>query len=103
MGTWELVRSSLHGAIGLLPIFRSLRQKLPFDDDEFDHVHIQNIAFAVPENKVTSETICDGEYFLTVIIYSGHQYTRYILRRYYPASLNLDVGGQSCSSSGWDG
>ncbi|EKM61303.1 uncharacterized protein PHACADRAFT_84271 [Phanerochaete carnosa HHB-10118-sp] len=28
-----------------------LRQKLPFDDDEFDHVHIHGLAFAVPENK----------------------------------------------------
>lgn len=30
----------------------SLRQKLPFEDDEFDHVHIHGLAFAVPENKV---------------------------------------------------
>lgn len=29
-----------------------LRQKLPFEDDEFDHVHIQGMAFAVPEHKV---------------------------------------------------
>lgn len=28
-----------------------LRQKLPFEDDEFDHVHIHGLAFAVPENK----------------------------------------------------
>ncbi|CAL1695096.1 unnamed protein product [Somion occarium] len=28
-----------------------LRQKLPFDDDEFDYVHIQGLAFAVPESK----------------------------------------------------
>lgn len=32
--------------------FRSLTTKLPFDDDEFDHVHIRGIARAVPENKV---------------------------------------------------
>ncbi|GJE85787.1 S-adenosyl-L-methionine-dependent methyltransferase [Phanerochaete sordida] len=31
-----------------------LRQKLPFEDDEFDHVHIHGIGFAVPENKWTS-------------------------------------------------
>ncbi|KAF9056098.1 hypothetical protein BJ165DRAFT_1430860 [Panaeolus papilionaceus] len=28
-----------------------LTTKLPFDDDEFDHVHIQSIARGVPENK----------------------------------------------------
>ncbi|PPQ99563.1 hypothetical protein CVT24_005351 [Panaeolus cyanescens] len=28
-----------------------LTTKLPFDDDEFDHVHIQSIAKGVPENK----------------------------------------------------
>ncbi|KAF7303242.1 UBIQUITIN-CONJUGAT-2 domain-containing protein [Mycena kentingensis (nom. inval.)] len=28
-----------------------LTNKLPFDDDEFDHVHIQGIAQGVPENK----------------------------------------------------
>lgn len=32
--------------------FRSLTTKLPFDDDEFDYVHIRGIARAVPENKV---------------------------------------------------
>ena len=32
----------------------SLRQKLPFEDDEFDHVHIHGLAFAVPENKVSA-------------------------------------------------
>jgi ubiquinone/menaquinone biosynthesis C-methylase UbiE len=30
----------------------SLTTKLPFDDDEFDHVHVHAIARAVPENKV---------------------------------------------------
>ncbi|KAI8990481.1 hypothetical protein BD414DRAFT_535785 [Trametes punicea] len=29
-----------------------LRNKLPFDDDEFDHVHIQCLAMGIPENKV---------------------------------------------------
>ncbi|KZT75057.1 hypothetical protein DAEQUDRAFT_19481 [Daedalea quercina L-15889] len=28
-----------------------LRQRLPFEDEEFDYVHIQGLAFAVPENK----------------------------------------------------
>ncbi|KAI0094360.1 hypothetical protein BDY19DRAFT_912415 [Irpex rosettiformis] len=28
-----------------------LRQKLPFEDDEFDYVHIHGIALGVPENK----------------------------------------------------
>ena len=36
----------------MAPLSRSLRQKLPFEDDEFDHVHIHGIGFAVPENKV---------------------------------------------------
>ena len=35
-----------------LMTFRSLRNKLPFDDDEFDHVHIQGLALGIPENKV---------------------------------------------------
>ena len=32
----------------------SLRNKLPFDDDEFDHVHIQGLASGIPEIKVRS-------------------------------------------------
>ncbi|KAI0785449.1 hypothetical protein BC629DRAFT_1517165 [Irpex lacteus] len=28
-----------------------LRQRLPFEEDEFDYVHIHCIAFGVPENK----------------------------------------------------
>ena len=32
--------------------YRSLRQRLPFEDEEFDYVHIEGLAFAVPENKV---------------------------------------------------
>ncbi|ESK90917.1 S-adenosyl-L-methionine-dependent methyltransferase [Moniliophthora roreri MCA 2997] len=28
-----------------------LTTKLPFDDDEFDHIHVQSIASGVPENK----------------------------------------------------
>ena len=34
------------------PTHHRLRQKLPFDDDEFDYVHIHGLAFAVPEPKV---------------------------------------------------
>lgn len=34
----------------------SLTTKLPFEDDEFDHVHIQSIAAGVPENKVGAAT-----------------------------------------------
>ena len=30
---------------------RSLTTRLPFEEDEFDHVHIQSIAQGVPENK----------------------------------------------------
>ena len=33
---------------------QSLTTKLPFDDDEFDHVHVSMIAKGVPENKVSS-------------------------------------------------
>ncbi len=37
--------------LALLNVIYSLTTKLPFEDDEFDHVHIQSIARAVPENK----------------------------------------------------
>ena len=30
----------------------SVTNKLPFAEDEFDHVHVQSIATGVPENKV---------------------------------------------------
>lgn len=30
----------------------SLTTKLPFEDDEFDHIHVSMIAKGVPENKV---------------------------------------------------
>jgi hypothetical protein len=33
-----------------------LTTKLPFEDDEFDHVHIQSIAKGVPENKASLES-----------------------------------------------
>lgn len=35
-----------------LMMHRSLRKRLPFEDEEFDYVHIDGLAFAVPENKV---------------------------------------------------
>lgn len=31
----------------------SLTTNLPFEDDEFDHVHVSMIATGVPENKVS--------------------------------------------------
>lgn len=33
-------------------MWRSLSNKLPFEDDSFDHVHVVGIARGVPENKV---------------------------------------------------
>ena len=30
----------------------SLTTKLPFDDDEFDHVHMHGLGRGIPENKV---------------------------------------------------
>lgn len=30
----------------------SLTTKLPFDDDEFDHVHMRGLGRGIPENKV---------------------------------------------------
>ena len=38
--------------IGTHSIWNSLTTKLPFDDEEFDHVHVKDIARGVPENKV---------------------------------------------------
>ncbi|KAF8807852.1 S-adenosyl-L-methionine-dependent methyltransferase [Phlegmacium glaucopus] len=37
-----------------------LTTRLPFDDDEFDHVHIQSIAKGVPENKEVSRVLRPG-------------------------------------------
>lgn len=37
----------------------SLTTKLPFEDDEFDHVHIQSIATGVPESKVRVDQFHD--------------------------------------------
>ncbi len=60
MGAWQLVSYSGNypETSGLLiALAYSLRQKLPFDDDEFDHVHIHGLAYAVPENKVCIPSI----------------------------------------------
>jgi protocatechuate 3,4-dioxygenase beta subunit len=38
----------------------SLTTKLPFDDDEFDHVHVKDIARGVPESKVRFRVIGRG-------------------------------------------
>lgn len=35
----------------------SLTSRLPFPDDEFDHVHIEGVALAVPEHKVCLCTV----------------------------------------------
>lgn len=38
----------------------SLTNKLPFEDDEFDHVHISGVARGVPENKVCNASrLCE--------------------------------------------
>ena len=58
-----------------LNIQGSLTTKLPFDDDEFEHVHVHAIARAVPENKVHS-----FEYFLIIVnslsYFSGDSYLK---------------------------
>lgn len=35
-------------------VLYSLTTKLPFEDDEFDHIHLKGIARAVPETKVSN-------------------------------------------------
>jgi len=52
METWEFVGKTIIILEIFLMIFASLTTKLPFDDDQFDHVHIQNISPGVPESKV---------------------------------------------------
>ena len=42
----------------------SLRVKLPFEDEEFDYIHVSGIAFAVPENKVRDHTVVMNIYIL---------------------------------------
>ena len=56
METRKLV-SSFCVARSIVGLCCSLTTKLPFDDDEFDHVHIQSIAAGVPENKVSAAMI----------------------------------------------
>lgn len=57
MGAWKFVSiksesSSLSGAVITENGCGSLTTRLPFDDDEFDHIHIKDIARGVPETKV---------------------------------------------------
>ena len=39
-------------------ILTSLTNSFPFEEDEFDHVHVQSIAKAVPESKVALRFMC---------------------------------------------
>ena len=48
----------------------SLRQKLPFEDDEFDYVHIQGMAFAIPELKVSLRVNSHAAQFISCGILS---------------------------------
>jgi len=53
MGIRKLVRSVPIIWCALTPnTLSSLTTKLPFEEDEFDHVRIHSIARGVPENKV---------------------------------------------------
>lgn len=36
----------------IINVADSLRVKLPFEDEEFDYIRLNGVAFAVPENKV---------------------------------------------------
>jgi hypothetical protein len=51
-GNLYVVIVSLSRSCSIEAFASSLTTKLPFDDDEFDHIHIRGIARAVPENKV---------------------------------------------------
>jgi hypothetical protein len=44
--------SQLISKFGTEGVRDSLTTKLPFDDEEFDYVHIKDIARGVPESKV---------------------------------------------------
>ncbi|KAG6901217.1 hypothetical protein C0995_015205 [Termitomyces sp. Mi166 len=50
-GNLYAISSRLDSGSRMIIISSSLTTKLPFEDDEFDHVHIQAIAKGVPENK----------------------------------------------------
>lgn len=52
MGSRQFVRIAAMPSVLLSLTSISLTTKLPFEDDEFDHVHIRSIARAVPESKV---------------------------------------------------
>lgn len=54
LAAWKFVRPVLRcsESTGCDVVCPSLTNKLPFEDDEFDHVHISGVARGVPENKV---------------------------------------------------
>ena len=52
--------------MGTEDIGDSLTTRLPFDDDEFDHVHVKDIARGVPESKV----LAPGTITVTLDTYS---------------------------------
>jgi hypothetical protein len=58
MGSWQFVRLSFSALTTLTEGVVSLTNKLPFEDDEFDHVHVHAIAQGVPENKVNTIVCC---------------------------------------------
>lgn len=63
--------------------------KLPFDDDEFDHVHIQSIAKGVPENKV--DYILD---YLTLLTLSAIVGGLVRSESFFPSGLEFDIFGR---------
>ena len=71
-----------------LNIQTSLTTQLPFDDDEFDHVHVHAIARAVPENKVFSWKIFPSQ----IINIASHLVGTHIWSK---ASLHLPLLTQS--------
>ncbi len=57
MGSRQFVRIAAMPSVLLSLTSISLTTKLPFEDDEFDHVHIRSIARAVPESKVRDQAL----------------------------------------------
>lgn len=59
MDVYKRVRAlSLDNMFSCQNRLRSLRNKLPFEDEEFDYVHVQNLALGIPENKVSKLPAC---------------------------------------------
>lgn len=57
MGAWKFVSIKSESSFPSVDVITendcgSLTTRLPFDDDEFDHIHIKDIARGVPESKV---------------------------------------------------